>query len=80
VADVTIIGGSLPVLPGTASSEVASGEDLLGGGRSLRQETFCSALPLSLKFHQFRRGGTASASVLLGNNPPALFVALWFLN
>jgi Ca2+/Na+ antiporter len=48
-------------------------------GGMFNEATFCSALALSLKFRQFRRWRAACASVLLGNNPPSLFVALLFL-
>jgi hypothetical protein len=48
-------------------------------GGCLRWVKFCSALPLSLKFRWFCQWHTASTSVLLGNYPPALFVALWLM-
>jgi hypothetical protein len=57
--------------------EKVSGDDLLRG--CLRLSTFRSALPLSLKFQRFCWWQAASASVFLGNRPPALIVALWLL-
>jgi hypothetical protein len=66
VVDVSIIGGGLPVLPGTASSiEVASVPEVsVSVSAVLRGATFWSALSLSLKFRRFRWWRAASASVI----------------
>jgi hypothetical protein len=84
VADVRIIGGGLPVLPGTASSfEVASVPEVLVSMSAVLRGAKKFPVMTSLG-GMFKAGDVlvctaSSASVLLGNHPPTLFVALLLL-